>query len=57
MSNENITAEAVNGINEKLNQVFTEEQQDELYLADMELHQRMVQESGIPEWVSDYYPR
>lgn len=58
MSNsENITAEAVNGINEKLNGVFTEEQQDELYLAEMELHQRMVQESGIPEWVSEYYSR
>lgn len=58
MSNsENITAESVNGINEKLNQVFTEEQQDELYLAEMEHHQRMIQDSGIPEWVSEYYPR
>ena len=49
------TTESVNNINQKLGQVFTEEQSDELYLAEYELQQRMVHDSGIPEWVSEIY--
>lgn len=49
------TTEAVQRINSNLGVVYTEEQMDELYLAEMELHFQMVHESAVPEWMFEMY--